>query len=42
MPETRDHIAKETRALIMDAKDNVAVAIRGPMRLRRRPDRDAR
>lgn len=28
MPETRDHIAKETRALIMDAKDNVAVAIR--------------
>lgn len=28
MPETKDRIANETRALIMDAKDNVAVAIR--------------
>ena len=28
MPDTHDRIAGETRALIMDAKDNVAVAIR--------------
>jgi altronate dehydratase small subunit len=28
MPETAERIAGETRALIMDAKDNVAVAIR--------------
>ncbi len=28
MPDTKDRIAGETRALIMDAKDNVAVAIR--------------
>ena len=28
MPDTRDRIAGEIRALIMDAKDNVAVAIR--------------
>jgi len=28
MPDTRERIAGETRALIMDAKDNVAVAIR--------------
>src|SRR5581483_6088470 len=28
MPATQDRIAEETRALIMDAKDNVAVAIR--------------
>lgn len=28
MPETQDRIAGETRALIMDARDNVAVAIR--------------
>ncbi len=28
MPETAERIAGETRALVMDAKDNVAVAIR--------------
>lgn len=28
MPDTQDRIAEETRALIMDARDNVAVAIR--------------
>jgi altronate dehydratase small subunit len=28
MPDTQDRIAGETRALMMDAKDNVAVAIR--------------
>ena len=28
MPDTKDRIAGETRALIMDAKDTVAVAIR--------------
>lgn len=28
MPDAKDRIAGETRALIMDAKDNVAVAIR--------------
>ncbi len=28
MPVTKDRIAGETRALIMDSKDNVAVAIR--------------
>jgi len=28
MPDTQERIAGETRALIMDAKDNVAVAIR--------------
>ena len=28
MPDTHERIAGETRALIMDAKDNVAVAIR--------------
>ncbi len=28
MPATHDRIAGETRALIMDAKDNIAVAIR--------------